>query len=164
MMEIPLIGLGSQAASATAGAVRQGGATFADMLKAARGATAPRVDPPAAHATSDQAKTLERNARALLTSFSQSLRKLLADRGVDPQSEICLEDDGGRIELTGDHLDRDKIEEVLDEHPELRERFEELAAAFRSLQAAQPGTDMGRLADRKFKLTLSGSDARPELV
>ena len=137
MMDIPLIGLGSQAAGAAANAVRKGGATFADMLKAARGAnSSPTVDAPTAPAPNDRVKTLERNARALLTSFSQSLRKLLADRGVDPQSEICLEDDGGRVELTGDHLDRDKIEEVLDEHPELRERFADLAAAFRSLQAA----------------------------
>jgi len=166
-MAISLLSLGSHAAAkATSKVVNQGTTAFADVLKAARGAnaTAKNTVAPAPNAEAGKLAELQRHAQALLAGFKESIGQLLADRGVDTSHEIRFESDSnGKLKLVGDHPERDKIEEILSDNPDLSARFEELAAAFRQSQAVLSGSDEAGLAAKTFSLTLVGGEARPAL-
>lgn len=81
---------------------------------------------------------IELAAQKALQQFQKQLNELLAAQGIDLSQPINLQSDQfGGIDLTNDHPQRAQIEQLLADHPELGEQFNELSAAFGFLRARQ---------------------------
>lgn len=120
---------------------RSAGDSFGQALSTAGAALASSgaaVDP-----TSEPLIHLEdmrRAAELSLAEFKRMLRQALADAGVDTSQPIRLESDGhGGITLVGDHPDRDKIEKIFEESPDLVARFSAIAKRFTDVRNAENG-------------------------
>ena len=81
---------------------------------------------------------IQDQAQTALQQFQEQLNQLLAAQGIDLSQPINLKSDQfGGIDLTNDHPQRAQIEQLLADHPELAQQFNELSVAFGLLREAQ---------------------------
>jgi len=98
---------------------------------------------------SDQAITLNELvsfANKKLEEFQKKLRELLEANGIDTSQPISLAEESrsGRLKVTNDHPDADKIEQLLAENPELANTYR---AATSTLEIAKHGEAQSRFAE-----------------
>ena len=147
-------------------AVRQAAEPFSKTLGSAMSSDSKATDQaqPAgydpASASAVRLADLRRLADLSLSEFKRTLKQLLADAGVDTNQMIRLEPDGnGGVTLAGQHPDRDKIEKIFEENPDLAAKFQALAQKFNDLRAAEnkPQSDQPLLGP-SFGLSIINDD------
>jgi hypothetical protein len=120
--------------SAAAGAVRAGSGSFAAMFENARNSTSAAVNSARSAIGSTE---LTRKAEATFSEFKRNMTQLLSDAGVDDSFELSLSSDGmGGISVNADHPDKEKIEQLLRENPDLVANFAELVAAYQEVRSS----------------------------
>jgi hypothetical protein len=81
---------------------------------------------------------LRNSADLSLSEFKRTLKQLFTDAGINTSQMIRLEPDGnGGVTVVGQHPDRDKIEKIFEENPDLAAKFRALAQKFNDLHAAE---------------------------
>jgi len=162
-MPIPAIAAAAGSASAPVNAVRRAADPFAQALSTA-------MNPNGGSGSSQSAgtgpaggvmiheKDLQRVADQSLAEFKRSLKDAFKDAGVDTNQPIRLESDGnGGVTVVGHHPDRDKIEKIFAENPDLAAKFQAISQRFSELQAMQAG-DKQPLISPTFGLTIHQDD------
>jgi hypothetical protein len=113
---------------------KSGGNSFADVLKSAAGAAAA----PTGKAATDGLSEMHKQADKSLSDFSSALDGLLKTAGVDTTQKIRLQTDSqGGVKVEAGQADREKIEKVFAEHPELAAQLQSVASEFRRLHDAE---------------------------
>jgi len=106
---------------------------------------------------------LRRDAEATLGNLNRRLQQLFADADVDTSVDIHLVPNGsGGVELSGSHPDEDKIKEILADHPELMQQFQETMGLFAKLQASNPSL-LGTAPSGTLTMIISQQNARVAL-
>jgi hypothetical protein len=103
---------------------------------------------------------LRNSADLSLSEFKRTLKQLFTDAGINTSQTIRLEPDGnGGVTVVGQHPDRDKIEKIFEDNPDLAAKFRALAQKFNDLRAAEnkPQSDQPLLGP-SFGLTIIGDD------
>jgi hypothetical protein len=120
-------------------------APFGDHLqsldKASQGnnAGAAIADP----ASVDQKRVEQQTAMA---EFEERFRRLLRERGIDLQAGVTLETDrDGQIAVVGDHPQKQAIEQVFQDEPDLKALFARLDRQASDLRAADLASELTRL-------------------
>jgi hypothetical protein len=106
---------------------------------------------------------LRRDADAALGNLNRRLQQLFFDADVDTSVDIHLVPNGsGGVELSGSHPDEDKIKELLADHPELVQQFQEMMSLFAKLQASNPSL-LGATPSGTLTMIISQQNARVAL-
>jgi hypothetical protein len=106
---------------------------------------------------------LRRDAEAALGNLNRRLQQLFADSDIDTSVDIRLAPNGsGGVELSGSHPDEDKIKEILADHPELVQHFQEMMGLFAKLQASNPSL-LGTTPGGMLTMIMSQLNARVAL-
>lgn len=121
----------------------------------------------------DIAKTrLGSMQQARLAAFQQELGSVFQAHDIDTSTEIELRIDGqGRLRVANEHPDAEKINQLLDELPDLTQAFRQLAGLSRALRSAETtGPESGPFAayaeqsafaqNDRFTIGIQGEDIR----
>ena len=171
----PLIPLGAKIATDTVSAVSGG---FADLLKGtlAAGSTSPDAKPPAASrpnaavtaagppistAAAMDTVGLRDRTESLVSNFRGRLDRLLSEEGINAPSKLQLQlDPFGAIRVVGGSDNRQQIEQILNNDPQLADLFRSISANLGLLTAANEA----RALPAQFATdTLSAIDHTPHL-
>ena len=142
---IPITGAALGSLAISAAKKLSGGLSFAEILHLNKSeetddekSTADGLDGLLSAGGSVSITELQASSQTLLQQFQKQLNQLLAAQGIDLSQPITLKGDPfGGIDLANDHPQRAQIEQLLADHPELAEQFNELSAAFGLLREAQ---------------------------
>lgn len=84
----------------------------------------------------------------LLGTFDDRLQDLLREEGIEIGDGFQLQTDAeGRVRVVDDHPQREKIEQLFEKHPDLRDQFARLSSQGSFLRAADVATELARLWD-----------------
>jgi hypothetical protein len=103
---------------------------------------------------------LQRNAEATLGNLNRRLQQLFQAADVDTSIEVKLVSNAsGGIEVAASHPDKEEIEQVLAQHPELAQQFHEMMDLFSRLQASTAG-GLSAPASGAMTMIISQQNAR----
>jgi hypothetical protein len=84
--------------------------------------------------------------KSISAEFEQRLRNLLRERGVDIGDEVVLESDAlGQVNVVGYHPQKQAIESLFREIPDLRNQFAQLISQAELLRAADIASEIQEL-------------------
>lgn len=123
---------GGVAALAARSAARSGGG-FADVLKSAIS----RFKPQDADSAESAAGPPSRDGiDKSLAAFRETFQRLLEESGIDTSQPVSLQlDSFGGLQAVGDHTQKDAIQGLLAEHPELLAQFQDLQQSAEQLRS-----------------------------
>jgi len=122
------------AATAAGSVAQKSKASFADIFANARAATSPEA---ASATTGANVGELTRNAENQLSEFKREMQQLLSEAGIDDTWEVGLQSDGsGGVTVDPGHPEYEKITELLQQNPDLIEKFNQLQKAYDQLRAS----------------------------
>ena len=76
-------------------------------------------------------------AKQQLGDFQSRFQELLTELGIDDSAEIRLQTDAtGRVRVVGDHPQKEQIEQLFVDHPEMRDQFVHITASLDLVRAA----------------------------
>lgn len=106
-----------------------------------------------------QLNELRTAAELSLSEFKRTLKQVFTASGIDTSVPIRLEPDGKGGVLVGEHPDRDKIERIFEDNPDLAAKFQALDRRYVDLRAAGAGLSPAEsLVVPTFGLNIVGDD------
>lgn len=150
----------SGASAAASGAAKAGSSLFADLFQRAKGARSSSLN---SATTETNVGELARDAQNQLSEFKQEMQKLFASAGIDTSWEIHLKSNGrGGLQVNADHPDCDKVEQLLQQNPELLEKFNALKATHDRLRAKGGEATLNDPRAPAFAVVYSDAEAHVE--
>jgi hypothetical protein len=151
----------ASASSAISGAAKSSSNAFADLFARARAATSNDVSTATTGSTVGE---LTHEAETKLSEFKRAVQQILSTAGIDNSWEVRLQSDGnGGVQVSPGHPECDKIEQLLQQNPDLIEKFKELQAAFGRLRSGSgEGTAKDAAAMAGFNVVFAEETARVE--
>jgi len=178
----PLMSIGATAAGFAATRVArhlgEAATSFVDALDRGQRAT---VSEPKQESVSRAALDPQADLAKRLAEFQQQLQRRLAEAGLDTSLRFQLQSDGqGRIRVAEEHPNRLRLEQAINDDPQLSAAFHAISATYALVAAAQhyrqiserawtdpipTAADLARAASpngQTFTLTINGDDIRLE--
>lgn len=148
--------------AATAGSVAQKSkSSFAEIFSNAKAATSPESSAATTGATAGE---LTREAENQLSEFKRAMKQLLSEAGIDDTWAISLQSNGaGGVTVDPSHPDHEKITELLQQNPDLIERFNQLQKAYEKLRTSTGEMKPGdKMLQPVFSVVFAEDSARVE--
>jgi len=131
---------------------------FADKLRRAQEAQSDTIGKAQ---TSAGPAELTREAETQFSAFKRNMRQLLQQSGIDLTWEVRLSTDGaGGILVEDMHPDKEKIEQLLRENPDLVQQFKQLQSSYERLrQSSAEATPQDSLTAPRFVVSFVDEQA-----